>query len=1264
MKKYLKRFSLGCIVILALLVLCRNYLAKAVIESAGSYFLQNSVSVSKISIGWRDIRIVGLAVRERRLDDQLQLTLGEIHAQPTLLTGLRTGVWLERLSVVNPHFYLRFDAAGNLLSHFPPAGETKETGSGPFTIPVTHAVVSGAALSVLQQGKSTLEISEFDCEVLSREQITVRTRIGDVLGSSFVFNSQLDASTLAGKTSLELQPLILDCKQLSKLPFVPSALRDIDFRASLSCTATLEHPPSDLDPRNHNLALNVDIQQMQGNEISSAVSKPDTIQELYSSYLASGMGNHVSLRARNKQGNCSLLITGPVSGGSVHLNAATDLKSNVPQVDGTLRIASVDIGRIAKIVAAEQSIEATLNVAGKLNATLRDQVVAFDSVIAPTLSDICAARICVDPIAARLTTRGTYTLATAKLDGQADVSVKSTGVDLASIGKLTGLSELAGRASIFAGAHIPLATLDKPETFSASFHTDTPDLSIAGFGARRTRLHASLRDGNIAVALAETRISPQPTELRSPDSIASVSQIGQPSSLRVTASATARILTAAQINGWDAQVTLQASDVSVAGQRLQDFTLSPTMVGGEITLPQADIVWKNTRCKVSGSGKVQDVLGLQFDAQPILLSDIGHTASQFSNQRLDMTGTARAEGIASFDTRDGRFQANGFLDLQKAVVQKLAVGSTRLAWSASPEAVQLQSSSTDFLGGNYACGAMLTSFDWTTTQITGNFRGISIERLAAPAKLPAKIGGYLDGQFEVDSIASLDQLRASARISTRDARLGNVPLSFQTRKLSIAAGKIQLAANTEISGGSISVTASTNIAAMQTWQDSGAQPSKIPILASVQSTPIMAQPLIATFDRSRQLRSVRASVGISASRDLAAIENGLWGTLAATVDQLSYRNSNLASRLQADIVARPSGIQVRSISGKVAGGSLQGEVDLSVTPNLSGRYRLSIDGMNLRRALAPIPQARSVTGSLSASASGRIGDLTTANIRLKTSNVVAGGLAIREFRMPLTADYQIRSDRATWRTRGASAQIGGGTISIDSEGNLARGLASFNTAVNISRLDTTKMLRGKSLNAGVIDGSLKLRAKRARAAGDIVGNFHIQLSQLQGFEVPGFDQLLQLAKMPSFTANKLGENDLGIIDGRIGGGMIHVDEGTLSKSGIVVLLNGTSTLAGRLNMDVTAITNPSGPADGLVDLANSPLMMAAPAPVALIAKANDALKDRVIYVAVTGTSNRPTLHLQPGKSLSQNTLRFILSTAVGNQAANMAVRRPSQDTTR
>ncbi len=65
-------------------------------------------------------------------------------------------------------------------------------------------------------------------------------------------------------------------------------------------------------------------------------------------------------------------------------------------------------------------------------------------------------------------------------------------------------------------------------------------------------------------------------------------------------------------------------------------------------------------------------------------------------------------------------------------------------------------------------------------------------------------------------------------------------------------------------------------------------------------------------------------------------------------------------------------------------------------------------------------------------------------------------------------------------------------------------------------------------------------------------------------------------------------------------------------------------------------------------------MLAAPAPIALLAKANDALKNRVVHVQVSGTADRPTIRLQPGKQLSQEAVKFFISNSLGTRAADLS----------
>ena len=119
------------------------------------------------------------------------------------------------------------------------------------------------------------------------------------------------------------------------------------------------------------------------------------------------------------------------------------------------------------------------------------------------------------------------------------------------------------------------------------------------------------------------------------------------------------------------------------------------------------------------------------------------------------------------------------------------------------------------------------------------------------------------------------------------------------------------------------------------------------------------------------------------------------------------------------------------------------------------------------------------------------------------------------------------------------------------------------------------------------------------------------------------------------------------VKGRLGNGMVYLDRATMSAANWPqILVEGTATLNGRLNLQVMARTNESGPADKLLELADSPLLLAVPAPVALVAKANDALRDRVIHLRVGGTTARPTIRWEPTRQLSQEAIKFFMNQAI------------------
>jgi hypothetical protein len=222
-------------------------------------------------------------------------------------------------------------------------------------------------------------------------------------------------------------------------------------------------------------------------------------------------------------------------------------------------------------------------------------------------------------------------------------------------------------------------------------------------------------------------------------------------------------------------------------------------------------------------------------------------------------------------------------------------------------------------------------------------------------------------------------------------------------------------------------------------------------------------------------------------------------------------------------------------------------------------------------------------------------------------------------------------------------ELGGGRVIANAAGQW-NGKLDLTLTATARRVDTGRILhRNPVSGGGFLDGTMRVSAKRAKAADDFKGTFSATLSDASSLQIPVVSDLTRfLTTIPTTTYYEESH-----IDGRLGNGIVHLDRVTLSAANTQVLAEGTATLQGRLNLRVMARTDESGPADRLLELADGPLLMAAPTPLALVAKANNALKDRVLHLRISGTATRPAIHLEPGRQLSQEAIKFFMNQAIG-----------------
>lgn len=1239
-KSIWRTYAVRVLAVVALAILVRNPLADAVIEYVGSMVTGNSVTVGKIQIGFSQIAIDNLQVRESSLAGVPQVTVRSIRVVPSIWRGLRQGVWVESIVVEEPVLHVRFDEQGQLLSQFPSSSGDSDPEPQPLQLPFEQVTVTDAAVVIHQAGKEACSIGGASLTATVDASIHVEAEIAELLGTRLHVESCVDKGTLGGRTTLTLAPLELDSQRLAQIPMVPATLADHPVHGTLSVHMQAEHPANDLDLRNHSVDLQVKLA-----DIDSAELGP--------------ISQGIDLRASQKAGLALLTIAGPIFDGQLQVDARSNLAADVPTAVLACKLSATQIGPLIRRFVPDAAVAVAASLDGTAEASWKDEVLSFHGQLAPSLTGIRAENVSTGDVLTKLECHGSFAPTREQpLAGTLTFATSSEGIDLQALTHQLGAKTVLGNVRFHGAGTIPLATVADVGTYLAIANVETTTISCEGIQLEPFALEARVENGNLGVTLPQAVVSVQRPFDRPADCL--VNQLQLADTLRVESQLnfSSPIMWLHRPEAWTAVANLDVRGLSIAQETISDFATSCHLTGGVVGLSPCSIRWRDTTCNIVASGDLRDqaFATVQFSAEPISLWQVGDLASRFSARPLHLAGTARAAGSVHVDLRTSSFTAGGDLTLANATYGKTSIGNAQLTWSADPQAARLQSGSEDFFGGSYAVEAKLQSMDWTQTAVVASCREIQLARLASMSGKNLPVTGTLDARLSVSSIADLNTLQADGWLTTRGASFKEAPIQVAAARLNVNKGLATATVRGTALDAAFNVDASSQLGQLAAWlQNENRQLERVPVFGQVRVDGVGVKSAMDVASGTRNSLPLDGSVSVSCVRDGTSVDHGLLASMVCSAENLRWNRAVVARRIVANSTFSPTQFRLTRLDGNLADGTLAGDADLRIAQTPTGTFRLSLDNVNLRRAAAPIPgMAGKVSGAMSVSVFGRVGSVTSAAVNIRASNIAVGDLVVREIRMPVDCSLQMQSSQVHWNCRGGAIKLGGGNVVVNSEGALKNGRASMSSSVTLQNVDTARLLRGNSINAGVIDGTVKLQANRAQRPEDLVGQFHIELSRIKSLEIPGTETFTQLIKMPTLSLPDASQEDGGTLDGRLAGGLLHIDSLSLAKSGTLVLMDGTSTLDGRLDFNVVAFTSQSGPADELLSFADSPLMLAVSAPVAVVAKVNEAIKDRVIHVHVGGTSARPTIRLQPAKTLSQDVLRFFVAGTLGSPVANIA----------
>jgi hypothetical protein len=1280
-KKLLRRFrpfAYAILVLAALLVFSRNWIAKTLVERVGSAFLECRLTIESIHIHWNSIEIHQFVLYDARETHRPLVLFERATIEPTLASGLRNQIWFNGIVVERPHVHLHFDANGQLVSRFPNV-EGGESSKGAGRLPLRYAQIRNATLSLHSPDVEQIVFSTGNVAVKIDDQIYASLTIDEIFEGQFAATSTLNSLDFSGASSVRLTNCHIDDHSFRA---IQSLLEPVGgFRTNVNVKGRLAHATDFLSLANYEGELDVLLQAVHSDKLDTPDMELQLDASLSQGQLEAGI-----------HANCS---SGP---------AEIKLVADEYQLPFTAELtASVNDWRLDQEL---QSMTSGVVSAGLFNLSATTDVVAsmarldFNGDSRAVLSGVVIDGNRLNDLHASVQCDGKFIPdAVSPLNGRLAGSLRLDEQDLSQLRLQQTTSDIAGWVSAAAEFQMPVRLDDPISQFTAtgavnwrnvscdqfSITDDAVRVRIGGmnatadipaiqlFGASSDGLAShslgtlaahvqvtDIVDGRLASHLAVTDVDLSQIEILLCDlglvDLGSLDLGGLEGVVSADFVAAAPVVGMADPTEWTSQLSVASRHVVALNESIDRLAITARLDRGIFSIEETPIWWRLNRLMFAAKGSIDAsfVARGNFVVDELSLSDMADVVSRYSGSPLPLAGIANSQGGFSFDALKNEIRLGGTAELRDVVFAATELGSSAIQWQLSPDkGLEVTTESNDFLGGRYVIALTSQNLDWTRAEIACNVENVDASRLGRLASLPIPILGSMSLQARLSQIGQVEHWTGRANLTTHGLAISNLPISFDLAQIAIGQGIAEVQFSGEGMNGQFAGEAKTRLDELMVFaQRESPELWDLPIVAQFTAKGLEVNALGPALGIGRDLDPLSAYIGLSVVRDERTRADRMLCHATASIEDVQWNHSRLSDRVVVEAIVHERRIQIDRIQGRVADGLLDGRADIVLSPSLGGRFRVGLQRANLRVAAAPLgQQANSISGRGSLQVEGRIGRELSGQVDATISHAGFSGLAVRSVRLPVSWSFVPSTGAAAWNCRSGVVELGGGKISLASSGRF-RNTLNANLFADLRNIDTGKLTTRNSSSAGVVNGTVNMVAKHARSTNQLSGDFNFDLTELDSLQLPVLDQLPGLIKLSNVTS--LRKTNKGSLRGRLANNVILVEELAVEQQNIQLTLDGRATLDGRLDLDATASTGNTSPSEGLMTLANSPLMMAAPAPAKLLIQANEAMKDRVVHVHIGGTSSNPTLRVQPVKQLSQDALRFFIKTSLGNSAAILA----------
>lgn len=359
------------------------------------------------------------------------------------------------------------------------------------------------------------------------------------------------------------------------------------------------------------------------------------------------------------------------------------------------------------------------------------------------------------------------------------------------------------------------------------------------------------------------------------------------------------------------------------------------------------------------------------------------------------------------------------------------------------------------------------------------------------------------------------------------------------------------------------------------------------------------------------------------------------------IDQLKHGKNPLSEQIKSTVVMNNHEITFKDIQGTLGDGQLRASAELNLNNPERNKYKATLTKAEMAKLFAPWLAFMKPAGKIDIRAQGKIGREITSTGEGVSGSARVFGMEVGDWRIPFDMVFAPARGAGSLVLRDVSGSVAQGKISGSTEYRWGVG-SSLQGNYRFQSLDfrTVQAQLGDSPSqaAGTIQGKLQFSGRDVKSLDQLSASLDGTLVHSRAQGIPIVRDLVPFLPVAATGAFF----DRGELKARMDRGVIRVNRLSMSNALMMVLIEGTISLQGKLDMEATART---GNLSVLPEsMRNMGLRMPAigAVPLEMISQVTNTLAAGILHFKIQGTYKDPIVRSVPLTLLTEEALRFFL----------------------